>query len=108
MWFQAHRETVTQRVFALTDDQRSALLHFLDLDPAAVGTSECPLPIIGDSSNRRRVDYEIAIPEHNIYRDRWERPIEYGSYDDYLNRRSCVRDVFDYPELEVQALRRFL
>lgn len=103
VWFHSHRKDVTRRIYALTDDQTATLLRFLtreagDPDHRDID-SECPLPILGDSNNRRRVDPGIAIPEHNVFRDRWERKLAYRSYAQYEQNRSCTKNSLDYPEM---------
>lgn len=52
-----------------------------------------------DKTNRRRVDNEIAIPEHNIYRDRWERKIRFTDFEEYqwIQGGMCIIDEVDYP-----------
>lgn len=102
VWFHSHTKDVTRRIYALTDDQTATLDRFLkreardshdrEIDP------ECPLPMFGDKDNSRRVDPEIAIPEHNVFRDRWERKQTYVNYLDYQKHRSCVKNSLDYPE----------
>lgn len=94
VWFHSHREGVTKRPYALTEDQRTNLVHFL----RAAMPEDTLLPILGNENNRRRVDAEIAIPEHSIYRDRWERKIERYDYGHYRRMRRDVIDVIDYPE----------
>lgn len=76
------------RIFALTDDQVDSLLRFLEADMSVSETGReehqlqrqdqrpvCPLPVIGDNSNLRRVDPDLAIPEHRVFMDRWERKV---------------------------------
>lgn len=45
------------------------------------------------------MDNEIAIPEHNIYRGRWERRMRFRNFEDYEFVRGgmCVVDEVDYP-----------
>lgn len=102
MWFHSHAKGVTRRIYALTDDQTATLArllkhevrdsHYREID------SECPLPIFGDKDNSRHVDPETAIPEHNVFRDRWERKQTYTNYLDYQKHRSCVKNSLNYPE----------
>lgn len=82
------------RPYALTEEQKTNFVHFL----RAAKPDDTLLPILGNENNCRRVDAEIAIPEHNIYRDRWERKIERYDYGHYLRMRRDVIDVLDYPE----------
>ncbi len=90
------RWKVTYRIFQLLPEQRSALLDFLlgDTAPASGG----PLPILGTSANRVRVDPEEPIGETGIYRDLWERKWHPQGESD-----SRLRDVIsrlDYPTME--------
>jgi len=97
VWFHSFRDTVTRRIYALTEPQQAALVGFLQ---GGAGDGGCPLPILADATNRERVDADIAIPERNIFRDRWERKITVASYEEYVERHE--RDVLtavDYPEL---------
>lgn len=89
---------MTHRICAVTDDQLADLLQFLGSETPCDENS-CPLPILVDKTNRRRVDDEIAIPEHNIYRDRWERRIRFSDFEDYEFVRGgmCIIDEVDYP-----------
>ncbi|ROW08493.1 hypothetical protein VMCG_03258 [Cytospora schulzeri] len=101
VWLHPFRQNLTHRMCELTEDQLSDLLRFYASERPA-DWSPPPLPIMVNKKNRRRVEYEIAIPEHNIYRDRWERTIQYIDLDDYEFRRgrTCVIDEDDYPEFE--------
>lgn len=98
VWFHSHAKDVTRRIYALTDDQTATLVRFLRDSHDREIDSECPLPIYGDKENSRRVDPEIAIPEHDVFRDRWERKQTYVNYLDYQKHRSCVKNSLDYPE----------
>lgn len=107
VWFHSHRKNVTFRIYALTDEQLDSLLHFLERGPESDSTQqgqclECPLPILGDDNNLTRVDPDVAIPMHNIFRDRWERKIMYGSYNEYAFTRGkgIPRNELDYPEIK--------
>lgn len=104
VWFHSHREDFTIRPYALTEDQRTNLVHFL----RAAKPDDTLLPILGDKRNRRRVDAEIAIPEHDIYRDRWERKIERYDYGHYLRMRRDVYNDIDYPELPDISTHNFI
>ncbi|KAK7720728.1 hypothetical protein SLS63_009722 [Diaporthe eres] len=103
VWFHSHRKDATRRIYALTDDQTATLLRFLTREAGSPDhgdiDSECPFPILGDSNNRRRVDPEIAMPEHNVFRDRWERKMAFRSYEQYEQNSSCVKNSLDYPEM---------
>lgn len=50
--------------------------------------------------NRRRVDPLLAIVEHDIYRDIWERKMLFNDRDEYLLMQGGCRviDDVDYPE----------
>ncbi|KAG8162850.1 hypothetical protein KVR01_007328 [Diaporthe batatas] len=97
IWFHSHRYEVTKRIYKLTGEQSERLFQLLEREQTEA--SSCPLPILGDINNRERVDEEIAIPEFNIYRDRWERAIEYKNWSDYGAQRHCCRNDIDWPEL---------
>lgn len=106
VWFDSHRIGVTYRIYALTDKQLESLLHFLEWEPKPqVGQQaerpECPLPILGGDENLTRVDPEVAMPLHNIFRDRWEQAISWGSYSEYkMVVKSRPSDAFNYPEIK--------
>lgn len=95
VWFHSHRNGVTHRPYALTDDQKTDFVHFL----RAAKPDDTLLPILGNETNRHRVDAEIAIAEHDIYRDRWERKIERYNYGHYCRMRRDVIDTLDYLDL---------
>lgn len=76
------------------------LLRFLDSDGETLLDAACPLPILGDRENRRRIDSEIAMPEFNVFRDRWERSVDVKNHRQYREEQHCVRTPLDYPELE--------
>lgn len=59
---------------------------------------QCPLQILVDKTNRDRVDHEIAIPEHSIYRDRWERRMRFRNFEyEFYREGMCLIDKVDYP-----------
>lgn len=91
---------MTNRIYALEDKQIATLLRFLDSDGETLVDSVCPLPILGDRDNRRRIDAKIAMPESNVFRDRWERFVNVKNHGEYREQMSCVRTTLDYPELE--------
>lgn len=98
---------MTYRIYALTDDQIESLLQFLEWVPDAHEEDqkqrpECPLPILGDDDNLTRVDPDVAIPMHNVFRDRWERTATWKDYSDYKwgNLRGRPRNALDWPELK--------
>lgn len=104
IWFHSHRDDVTERIYALTEEQTANLLQFLGKGQVD-GSTVCPLPILGDITNRRRVDQAIAIPEFNVYRDRWERTVDYRNWKHYrFWPKSCVRDRLarDWPNRNYQ------
>lgn len=82
----------------MTEDQLAKLVQFLESEDPGDHRA-CPLPILIDSTNRRRVDNEIAIPEHNIYRYRWERKMRFSDFEEYdfVRGGMCVVDEVDYP-----------
>lgn len=103
IWFHSHRYDLTDRIYALEDNQIATLLCFLDSAEARLVDSECPLPILGDRNNRRRIDAEIAMPEFIVFRDRWERSVNIENHTEYRERKHCVQYPLDYPELESWA-----
>ena len=92
VYLHADRRDVTYRIFKLLDEQKHELIQFLlsDITPPP----NCPLPILGDLKNRKRVDPEEPIEATDIYCDKWERkpPTE----DDWDRRRRDVIDTFNY------------
>lgn len=104
VWFHSHRQGVTIRPYALNEDQKINFVHFL----RAAKPDDNLLPILGNETNRRRVDAEIAIAEHDIYRDRWERKIERYNYSDYVRRQRDVIDRLDYLDLPRLTRRGFI
>lgn len=111
VWFHSFRKGITNRICALTDAQESALIRFLESDHGHMTTvgdaasSLSPLPILLDRTNIRRVDLDLARPEHNVFRDRWEQRLRFRNYAHYrfFNRRRYMRDALDYPELAAQV-----
>lgn len=103
---------VTYRIYALTDGQIDSLLRFLESAPKVhtddqTQQPECPLPILGDYDNLNRIEPEVAIPMHNVFRDRWERKAMWNGYQEYSRRRMpCVRHGLDFPELRRRFERR--
>ncbi|KAG8169222.1 hypothetical protein KVR01_001971 [Diaporthe batatas] len=109
IWFDSHREGVTFRIYALTEEQIESLLHFLEWEPKSQPSQqeqrpECPLPILGNDTNLTRVDPDVAIPLHNVYRDRWEKPAFWGSYGAYSFRKSGPRDELNWPEIKLRKI----
>lgn len=107
VWFHSHRRDVTFRIYALTDEQLDSLLHFLERGPKSHSTQqgqflECPLPILGNDNNRTRIDPDVAIPMHNVFRDRWERKAMWESYSAYSfgKAKGRPRNELDYPEIK--------
>lgn len=105
LWFHSHRQGVTRRLYALTENQETDLKAFLLAKQDNVQSQQvkCPLPILGTADNVRRVDAVIAIPEFNIYRDRWERKIEKDSFQEYLRTRRDVVNTLDYPSRQIRS-----
>jgi hypothetical protein len=87
---------VTRRIYALTDDQKTTLLSFV-LSPSP---ADSPLPILGDGSNRIRVDAHNATEEWSIFRNQWERAPNDTDTEEYWARRP--QKEIDYPELQVE------
>lgn len=99
IWFHSHRGDITRRIYELTEEQTARLLDFLEKGQAEGST--CPLPIFGDASNRRRVDEDVAMPEFNVYRDRWERTVDYRNWEKYTGTWTCTsgKNAVDWPEV---------
>ncbi|KAK5652855.1 hypothetical protein OQA88_9521 [Cercophora sp. LCS_1] len=71
-YFHPCRTGVTERVTQLRDDQQQELIDFL-LAKYNGPVTPCSLPILVDKRNTVRVDADVAITLHGIYRDLWER-----------------------------------
>lgn len=84
-------------MWAISDGQLSKLLNFLESDEQ--GHVECPLPLVLEKTNHRRIDADNCIPEHNIYRDRWERKMRFGSRStwEFAQGGNCVDNEIHYP-----------
>lgn len=69
------------------------------LESAHDNTLDCPLPIKLEKANQRRMDPDNCIPEHNIYRDRWERKMRFSRRSDwdFVSRGRTVDDEIHYP-----------
>lgn len=107
VWFESHRKGVTYRIYALTEEQIESLLHFLEWEPKSQPNQkgqrpECPLPILGNDTNLTRVDPDVAIPMHNVFRDRWEKKAYWRSYAAYSwgAVKGRPRDELNYPEVK--------
>ena len=101
VWLHSHRRAVTRRIYEVTEEQTASLLWFLEREQVEGDDSASPLPILGDRNNRRRVDPEIAMPEFNVYRDRWERTVDFENWGSVRIPHS--RNLVDYPDLEDAA-----
>ncbi|KAM0425348.1 hypothetical protein ACHAPT_009404 [Fusarium lateritium] len=97
IYFHSCREKQTFRLYQLRDDQQQALSDFLLADTPNRPPSPCPLPILSDSKNRVRVDPGVAIIQHHIYRDIWERKPKTREQMRFQARRP--HDEIDYPEI---------
>lgn len=103
--------TIRNEVWALTEDCLTRLLSFLESKSASTEEDtaveqDCPLPIKLRFDGRRREDGDNSIPEHNIYRDRWERKMRYDRRSDFefgLGGKDCEElfglDEEEYPDL---------
>lgn len=100
VWLHPFREELTYRICELTSDQISDLLTFFASEQQPGDSASSPLPVMVDKKNLRRVEYEVAIPEYNIYRDRWERVIRYEDYEEYvfMGGSGCVLDEVNHPD----------
>ena len=94
IYLNACRDHVTYRYFQLRDEQQQAMVDFFLAEDA--NRSPSPLPIIGDLSNRVRVDAHKAILHRRIYRDIWERVPPTPEQSRFLDGRP--QNEFDYPE----------
>ncbi|KAG8164394.1 hypothetical protein KVR01_006312 [Diaporthe batatas] len=113
VWLHSFREGATYRneVRALTEDQLTRLLSFLESEPAGSSAQEtavendCPLPIKLRFHYKLRRDADNCIPEHNIYRDRWERKMRFESRDDWdFSQRGNDVEGFCDPDDELSDL----
>ncbi|RSL83585.1 hypothetical protein CEP51_004445 [Fusarium floridanum] len=103
IYFHSCRRRQTHRVYQLRDDQQEILFQFLLDERHSSPPQSTPLPILSDSRNRVRVDSEVAIIHHNIYRDIWERkPI---TMDEMLFIERRPKSDLDYPELVDEVFR---
>ncbi|RFU26480.1 hypothetical protein B7463_g9869, partial [Scytalidium lignicola] len=101
VFFHSDRQDVTDRIYRLLDSQIQTLLEFLQ-QPATPPTKTCPLPILGDKYNRERIDIDVAIQYHGVFRDRWERKIPDSGYFLFGRNHRCIRLELDYPEVEYE------
>ena len=103
IYFHSCRRRQTHRVYQLRDNQQEALFNFLLAETDFPPPEPNPLPVLSDTQNRVRVDSEIAITHHGIYRDIWERkPIT------IQERRALERQPksdLDYPEFAEEVFR---
>src|SRR5690606_28522624 len=67
VYLNACRDRVTYRYFQLRDEQQQAMVDFLLAEDTTGNRAQSPLPIIGDLSNRVRVDAHRAIMHRRIY-----------------------------------------
>ncbi|KAK3291671.1 uncharacterized protein B0H64DRAFT_330625 [Chaetomium fimeti] len=93
VFFHSDRKNVTDRIYALTEEQKQNLSAFF---AHTSNQQSSLLPIVGDSRNRVRVNHEDAVFMFHVYRDRWEREVlDYRQYP-----RRCKEIALDYPEME--------
>jgi hypothetical protein len=93
VFFHSDRKNVTDRIYALTEEQKQKLSAFF---ADTSNQQSNVLPVVGDSRNRVRVNHEDAVFMFHVYRDRWER--EVLDYRQYPSR--CREIALDYPEME--------
>ena len=94
VWFNSSRRKVTFRYYQLLDYQQDSLIDFfIAEDPARV---PCPLPVLGNKTNRVRLDFWDAILHRFVCRDPWgcKPPAEETIY--FWMRRP--QNPTDYPE----------
>ena len=90
-----NRRRVTGQVTQLRDEQQRALVDYLLAEDPTV--SACPIPILVDRDNRKRVAPEVSIIKHSIFRDVWERkPLTIAEMDVAVRR---PRRQIDHPEI---------
>lgn len=97
VYFHSSRDRVTERVYQLRDEQQQQLIGFPRHKTQSPPPSPCPLPILGDKTNRVRVDAPAAMFVHHIYRDLWERKPITKEEARFLSKRP--RGQLDYPEI---------
>jgi hypothetical protein len=99
------RDEITYRLYALLDEQKQRLLDFFSAENPE--DADSPLPILGDSNNRKRVDPEEPISRTGIYRDAWERKLRHPDHDRRRGRKD-IMDLLDYTSWEEfqEAVRR--
>ncbi|KPM43812.1 hypothetical protein AK830_g2786 [Neonectria ditissima] len=96
MWIYGSDVFDPKTLYPPTQQQFNALVNFLLAGP---DEAACPLPIHGTRSNRPRWDPDDAIARYHIFRDKWERKIPESP-----ERRDCVRNSKDWPELDDRNL----
>lgn len=103
VYFHSCRRRQTHRVYQLRDDQQEALFNFLLAETDSPPPEPNPLPVLSSAQNRVRVDSEVAITNHNIYRDIWERkPL---TVEEELTMERRPKSDLDYPELAEEVFR---
>ncbi|CAM1503617.1 Fc.00g012080.m01.CDS01 [Cosmosporella sp. VM-42] len=96
IYFHPCRRNVTYRIYILLDSQKQDLIQFLLAEETP--QTPCPLPILGDKDNYKRVDPEEPIETTGIYRDKCERkPLSPDAPD---RRVKDVWDQFNWPTWE--------
>ncbi|KAF5010805.1 hypothetical protein FDECE_3048 [Fusarium decemcellulare] len=103
VYFHSCRRRQTHRVYQLRDDQQEALFSFFLSDTGSPPPKPNPLPILSNAQNRVRVDSEVAITHHGIYRDVWERKPITKEELRALERRP--KSDVDYPEYTDEVFR---
>ncbi|KAM0425393.1 hypothetical protein ACHAPT_009450 [Fusarium lateritium] len=103
IYFHSCRRRQTHRVYQLRDEQQDALFRFLCAETDSPPPDPNPLPVLSGAQNRVRVDSEVAITHHSIYRDVWERkPI---TMEEALTLERRPKSDLDYPELAEEVFR---
>ncbi|KAI8667603.1 hypothetical protein NCS56_00897400 [Fusarium sp. Ph1] len=103
IYFHSCRRRQTHRVYQLRDDQQEALFNFLLAETDSPPPTPNSLPVLSNAQNRVRIDSEVAITHHNIYRYIWER--EPPTMEEELTMERLPKSDLDYPELAEEVFR---
>ena len=95
VYFHSSQVDTTYRIYQLLSEQKPLLISFLTAD---LPLSTHPLPILGDESNRIRIDPEESTTSTGIYRDTWDRKELSPEEED--RRLHCCFDKFEFLTLD--------